>query len=184
MNDKLIYDAIEFALAVHKNDTRKGTETPYIFHPLEAGAIASGLTNDPEVIAAALLHDTVEDAHVTTELLEFLFGKEVARLVGGDSEDKSKTWQERKQATIDEMADSHDIKTKIVVMSDKLANLRTIQRDYRKQGESFWQRFNEKDPLKHKWYYSSFLDVLKELEDTDAYSEYARRIEETFGGMN
>ena len=57
----MINKAIAFAVKAHEGQPRKGTEIPYIFHPLEVGMIVSRITDDEEVIAAAVLHDTVED---------------------------------------------------------------------------------------------------------------------------
>ena len=56
-----IEEAIHYATDAHAGVNRDSTRIPYILHPLEAAAIASGLTDDPDVIAAAVLHDVVED---------------------------------------------------------------------------------------------------------------------------
>lgn len=74
-----------------------------------------------------------------------------------------------------------DKKVKIVALSDRIANLRAINRDYITFGECFWNRFNQKNPAELKWYYSSFLDTCKELSDTQAYKEYAELIGKAFG---
>ena len=57
----MIDRAAKFAEQAHKGTHRKGTRIPYIVHPLETALIASMLTNDEEILAAALLHDTIED---------------------------------------------------------------------------------------------------------------------------
>lgn len=94
----MIDRAAKFAEQAHKGAHRKGTRIPYIVHPLETALIASMLTNDEEILAAALLHDTIEDTDVTYEDLKQEFGTRVADLVAAESEDKSKTWIERKGA--------------------------------------------------------------------------------------
>lgn len=96
----MIEEAASFAAKAHQGVFRKGTEIPYITHPMETAVIVSGFTDDPEMIAAALLHDVIEDAGVTKEELEARFGPRVAQLVANESEDKTKSWQERKSATI------------------------------------------------------------------------------------
>ena len=63
----MIDRAAKFAEQAHKGAHRKGTRIPYIVHPLETALIASMLTNDEEILAAALLHDTIEDTDVTYE---------------------------------------------------------------------------------------------------------------------
>ena len=92
----MIDRAAKFAEQAHRGAHRKGTRIPYIVHPLETALIASMLTNDEEILAAALLHDTIEDTDVTYEDLKQEFGTRVADLVAAESEDKSKTWIERK----------------------------------------------------------------------------------------
>ena len=91
----MIEEAAEFAREAHRGMFRKGTEIPYIVHPIETAVIVASFTDDEEVIAAALLHDVVEDTDVTGEELEHRFGPRVAGLVMAESEDKSRSWQER-----------------------------------------------------------------------------------------
>ena len=80
---KLLTKAIAFASRKHEGQKRKGTDIPYIVHPLEALSIASTLTNDENVLAAAVLHDVVEDTDMTLEALKEKFGSDVATLVDG-----------------------------------------------------------------------------------------------------
>ena len=80
--------AIEFAIGAHGDATRKGKSRPYILHPLEAMNIAAGLTEDEEVLAAAVLHDVVEDTDVKGAEIREVFGDRVADLVMAESEDK------------------------------------------------------------------------------------------------
>ena len=102
----MIKEAAEFADRAHQGVFRKGTEIPYITHPMETAAIVTAFTDEPEMIAAALLHDVIEDAGVTREELEEKFGPRVAFLVDGESEDKSKSWVERKGATVERLKTS------------------------------------------------------------------------------
>ena len=96
---------------------RKGTEIPYITHPMETAAIVTAFTDEPEMIAAALLHDVIEDAGVTREELEEKFGPRVAFLVGRGKRDKSKSWVERKGATVERL--------KTATRDEKILLLRT-----------------------------------------------------------
>ena len=103
-----------FASKAHDGMFRKGSNIPYIVHPMEAGAIAASVTDDEEVIAAAILHDVLEDTSICEEEIENEFGKEVLRLVKSDSEDKreelppEQTWKIRKQETIDYLRNKAD----------------------------------------------------------------------------
>ena len=100
----MVARAIAFATKAHEGQFRKGTKRPYIVHPLEVGEIVATLTFDEEIISAALLHDTIEDCQgITREVLAQEFSEHVAELVAQESEDKSKTWLERKSHTIEHL---------------------------------------------------------------------------------
>ena len=86
--ENLLNDAVEFAAQKHIGQYRKGSQLPYIIHPMEAAAICASFTNDVEVLAAAVLHDVVEDAHVAVDEIEERFGPRVAALVASESENR------------------------------------------------------------------------------------------------
>lgn len=185
----IVDKAVRFAAEKHSGSTRKGTDVPYIVHPMEAAAIVAGITDDQELIAAALLHDTLEDTGATYDELVSLFGKRVADLVAAESEDKqeekpaAETWKVRKQTTIDELKKA-GYDSRLLVLADKLSNIRAIERDVKAQGDCFWNRFNQKDPLMHAWYYMSIAEILEsdpKLKDTQACREYADRVKAVFG---
>ena len=125
----MIQKAAEFAAKVHAGVFRKGSRLPYIVHPTEVALIVTMMTSDPEVIAAAYLHDVIEDAGVSYEELKNLFGKRVADLVREESEDKSRTWKERKQQTIERLQTA-GWDEKVIAFGDKLSNLRSTGKDY------------------------------------------------------
>ena len=142
--------------------------------------IVSGMTSDPEVISAALLHDVIEDAGVTYEELKTEFGTRVADLVQAESEDKSKTWKERKQATIDRLKTAgRDVK--MICLGDKLSNLRSTAAEHLEKGESVWLKFREKDKKEHEWYYRGVLEQLSEFRGERAYEEPVWLFKELFG---
>ena len=100
----MVQKAIDFATKVHEGQYRKGTDRPYIVHPMEVGKIVSTMTQDEEIISAAILHDTIEDCEgVDANVLKEMFSARVAGIVSQESEDKSKTWMERKSATIERL---------------------------------------------------------------------------------
>ena len=175
----LIHEAIEFAAVKHRNQVRKGTDTPYIVHPMEVMYILAGNGCDETVIAAGLLHDTVEDAGATLKEIEEKFGKKVADIVAAESEDKSKSWQERKQTTIDRLPDE-SFEAQLVCCADKLANVRSMFYDYQKIGEKLWERFNAPKE-KIAWYYNGIVDALSVLEDYDMYQELKITVQKMFG---
>ena len=183
----LLSEAVEFAARAHVGQFRKGARIPYIVHPMEAAAICASFTDDVEVLAAAMLHDVVEDVGVTAEEIEGLFGVRVASIVAGESEDKREelppadTWRIRKEEGIGHVAAAGDYGVKMVCLGDKLSNVRAIQRDFEALGDDLWSRFNQKDPAEHAWYYSTMATVLEDdLGGTDAWREYRQRVNEVF----
>lgn len=176
----MIKKATEFATKAHEGQLRKGTTRPYIVHPIEVGDIVATLTNDEEVIAAAILHDTIEDCEqVTEEILRREFGERVANLVLHESEDKSKTWQERKTATIERLKEI-PLEAKYIALADKLSNMRDIDRDYKQCGEELWNRFRMKDKKIIGWYYIEIMKALEPLRGLPAYEEYCRLVQKNF----
>lgn len=176
----MVSKAIVFATKAHEGQFRKATKIPYILHPMECAVIISGMTTDEEMIAAALLHDTVEDCDVTIEDIRREFGSRVAQFVARESEDKSKSWQERKQTTIDQLS-SHTKEECMLVLADKLSNIRSIARDYKELGETLWDRFHEKRKERIGWYYKSIAEKLTCLSEYEQYAEYCRLVEQIFG---
>lgn len=176
----MVSKAIVFATKAHEGQFRKATKIPYILHPMECAVIISGMTTDEEMIAAALLHDTVEDCDVTIEDIRREFGSRVAQFVARESEDKSKSWQERKQTTIDQLS-SHTKEECMLVLADKLSNIRSIARDYKELGEALWDRFHEKRKERIGWYYKSIAEKLTCLSEYEQYAEYCRLVEHIFG---
>lgn len=174
------HKAVVYAERAHAGAIRKGSKVPYITHPLETALIVSLMTEDEELITAALLHDVIEDAGKTVEELEQLFGERVAGLVASESEDKSKSWLERKAATI-EFLKHAEREHKILALGDKLSNIRSTARDSILLGEEIWNRFNEKRKVCHAWYYWGIADALNDLREFDQYREYICLCKIVFG---
>lgn len=176
----MIHKAAAFAAKVHENVNRKGSNVPYIVHPKEVAAIVAAMTDDPEAIAAAYLHDVIEDAGVSYEELKDLFSQRVADMVLAESEDKTKGWEERKQHTIDRLhvASRED---KIIAFGDKLSNLRCTASDYIAFGDDLWQKFNQRDKQRHAWYYRSVYETFGDFEEYPFYAEYRLLLKMVFG---
>ncbi len=177
----MIEKAIAFATQAHKGQFRKGTTRPYIIHPLEVGNIVATMTDDEEIISAAILHDTIEDCEGINESMICLeFSERVAHLVVQESEDKTKTWLERKSATIEHLK-SAPKEVQMIGLADKLSNMRDIDRDYPECGEELWNRFRMKDKKMIGWYYKGILSSLQEaLEGVPAFREYRQLVEKHF----
>ena len=173
--------AIAFATKAHEGQLRKGTQRPYIVHPIEVGDIVSTMTRDEEIISAAILHDTIEDCEgITKEILAQEFSERVANMVAQESEDKSKSWIERKTATIKHLGDA-PIEVKMIGLADNLSNMRDINRDYPVCGEELWLRFRMQSKSMIGWYYKGIQFVLHDtFKGVAAYEEYCNLVEKNF----
>ncbi len=185
LDTALLDRAIIFAVKAHHDTERRGKGFPYIVHPMEAVEIVASITSDQELLAAAALHDTIEDTEVTVDDIRREFGDRIAELVHAESDQftegvsEEDSWHDRKQAAIDRLAAaSHD--AKIVAMGDKLSNMRAIWRDYQVKGDALWSIFHAKDKASHEWHYRGLAASLSELKDTFAYQEFVRLIDEVF----
>lgn len=185
INTDILDEAIIFAVNAHKGTERRGKGFPYIVHPMEAVAVVSTMTGDQELLAAAALHDTVEDTDVTAEDIEAKFGKRIAALVVAESDvytegvSDEDSWHGRKQAAITRLKNA-SLDAKIVAMGDKLSNMRAIARDYDEIGDELWNLFHANDPRDHEWHYRGLADSLSELKDTAAYREFVSLIDSVF----
>ena len=185
LDTELLDRAIVFAVRAHAGTERRGKGYPYIVHPLEAVEIVATMTADQELLAAAALHDTVEDTDVTVEQLRQEFGDRIATLVAEESDEmpagmsEEDSWHGRKQAAIDRLSRASR-EAKMVALGDKLSNMRAIARDYAVQGDALWNIFHAKDPKDHEWHYRGLADALRELEGTFAFQEFEKLINQVF----
>lgn len=182
----LFESAVCFATERHNGQKRKMENSPYILHPLEVASIVGTMTDDQEVLAAAVLHDTVEDTKTTMDEIKEKFGKRVALLVMMETEEKREnqppesTWELRKEETLLILKNTKDIAVKMMWLGDKLSNMRSFARLYRRCGDSLWLGFHQKDPKKQLWYYEKIKEYLAELAGYDAYREYCEHVEYVF----
>jgi guanosine-3',5'-bis(diphosphate) 3'-pyrophosphohydrolase len=176
----MINKAIIFATNAHSNQFRKGSNTPYILHPLEAGIIVSQITCDEELICAAILHDVIEDTNITIEMLKKEFNKRIADIVLSESEDKSRSWKDRKSHTLESLKIEKSEEIGIVALGDKLSNIRAIHRDIQRIGDELWKVFNVTDKNEHKWYYRGLVDSLSYLYEYNEYQEFKSLVYEIF----
>ena len=184
---ELVSEAIAFAVQAHDGMRRKKSEAPYILHPMEAAVIVGTMSDDQNLIAAAALHDVVEDAGITIEEIEEKFGSRVRELVASETEDKradlppEDTWRIRKEESLEDLRRTDDIGVLMVWMGDKLANMRAIYRDWKVEGNAMWQRFNQKDVSQQAWYYRSIAELTERISHTSAWIEYKALTDIVFG---
>ena len=141
LDTSLLDNAIRFAVQAHAGTERRGKGFPYIVHPLEAMAIVATMTSDQELLAAAALHDILEDTDLTVEDLRKTFGDRIARIVEEESDTEfpgthaADSWHDRKRIAMQHLRTASP-DAKIVALGDKLSNMRAIARDYALQGNT------------------------------------------------
>jgi len=181
MNERLV-KAKEFATKAHEGQVRKSTGTPMISHPIRVAKMLQDYGFEPEVVAAGYLHDVVEDTSYTLENIVAEFGEDVARVVAGNTEDKSKTWEERKAHTIEHIKTA-PLEVKALIVADKLDNLSCLIEDYERFGEDLWNHFKRgKD--QQKWYFESVAENamfgLKNDEIPEFFHTYQEKVKTFF----
>jgi len=158
-SEDVINRAIEVAAKAHEGQVRKGTDIPYISHPYAVGMMLAEAGCSPDVVAAGILHDTVEDTYVTLDYLRANFGEKIASIVEGCSEPhKSAAWEERKKHTLEYLRTA-PWEVRVVACADKLHNVRSIANDYRQVGNAVWQRF-KRGKREQEWYYRGLVEAL------------------------
>ena len=188
---ELIKKAKAFAYERHEGQTRKGNDEPFTSHLDKVTDIIQTLTDDEELIAAAWLHDVVEDTQTSLEEIYELFGDRVGRFVELESEDKRpginvrESWKVRKEEQIKQLRTTLDGDSDVfmIALSDKLANTMDMLEAKKIEGISFWDKFNNSDPVAQHWYYKSFADIIAEkskLAETIPYKRFIEVIEELF----
>lgn len=189
LNTELLDRAIIYAVNAHAGTERRGKGFPYVVHAMEAMAIVATMTSDQELLAAAALHDVLEDTDITAEELEKEFGPRITAIVVAESDTieddvpENLSWHSRKQAAIDRLK-AAPIEAKMVALGDKLSNMRAIARDYTTIGDRIWNLFHVTDLAEHKWHYMGLADSLRDLSDTFAFKEFESLINQVFNGSN
>ena len=179
-------EAVIFAVEKHSGMMRKRESTPYILHPLEVAAIVGTISSDEELLAAAVLHDTVEDTDATMEEIELRFGPRVAMLVSSETEDKraelppEESWRIRKEESLEKLKNAEDPAVKVLWLGDKLSNMRALYRAWRVAGCGIWESFHQTDPAQQAWYYRSVDALLSELKGYEAWQELHALVEIMF----
>ncbi|MDQ2676789.1 MAG: HD domain-containing protein [Actinomycetota bacterium] len=142
----LAREAYEFARAAHDGQERKGDGSPYIRHPVELARLlqAEG-HDDQELLAAAFLHDVVEDTDTTLDEIEEAFGSDVRELVEAMTEDKDIEPYERRKEHHRDQVEASGSRAVLIYAADKVANLRDLRTLYANVGEGAASRF--KAPL-------------------------------------
>jgi GTP pyrophosphokinase len=159
--------AFGLASEVHALQLRKGTSIPYLSHLMAVAALVLEHGGDEDAAISGLLHDAIEDSGdgtATEARIRREFGPRVADTVVGCSDaiavpgERKPPWRERKERYIRHVAGETSASVLLVSACDKLHNARSIVADLRAIGAAVWQRFSQRDPAEHLWYYQSLAD--------------------------
>lgn len=174
-------DAFLFAAEKHASQTRKKTDVPYIAHLMSVASLVLEAGGGEDEGVAALLHDVVEDCggHPVLEEIRQRFGDRVANIVEGCTDAYTipkPPWKQRKLDYL-EVLRRADEDVRLVSAADKLHNVRSILADYRREGDSVWERFSgRRDGT--LWYYRAVLDVLRQGKANRLVDELERVVTE------
>jgi (p)ppGpp synthase/HD superfamily hydrolase len=178
-----ITDAIIFAANAHQEQSKKGTDIPYIFHPLNVGRILAENDCLEAVVIAGLLHDVLEDTEATAKDIQATFGEKVLKYVLAVTQEKTReAWQNRKKKYIDR-AKSCSLRVLQIICADKYDNICQIADDMEKVGSAVWKRFDASMVQIH-WYYYSIAEIclerFKRKEDLELACKLLSKINKVF----
>lgn len=159
-----------FATKAHEGQYRKSDGKPMVTHPIRVANVLRSNGFSEEVVIAGYLHDTVEDTDVTLEDIEREFGAEVRYIVAGNTEDKEKSWYERKKHTVDALKTA-PLSIRALVVADKLDNLSSMAFALEREGEAFW-KFFKYGRKENAWYFQSVLASMYMPHDEIKPSDY------------
>src|SRR5690625_188415 len=177
------HQAREFATKAHQGQSRKSSNAPYITHPIRVAERLEQEGFSNELVCAAYLHDVVEDTPYEIEDIEEIFGEKIAHLVTAHTEDKTKSWTERKQHTIETVGEAEK-EIKYLIVADRLDNLLDMKKELKQKGHAIWEHFNAGFE-KQKWYHVSIAENMYAGLDSaavpDFFAEFAETVERVFG---
>lgn len=171
----LVEKAALIAFVAHAGQVRKDGGSPYVIHPYMASLKLASYGFGPSVLAAALVHDVVEDTSVTIEQVHELLGRDVADIVRVLTEEKSLPWEARKERYIEAIRTASP-EAKAVSTADKIHNLESLFAAYAVQGPELWKVFNRGREEKC-WFERTLLRALQETWTHPLIDEYAKLVE-------
>ncbi len=174
MKLSIIEKAARLAVSAHKEQKRKGDQTPYIVHPFMVALKLAKHNFSETVIAAALVHDVLEDTDCSEEELRQVLGNELLEIVKAVTNDNTLSWEAKKRHYIETVRNGTEA-AKAVSVADKIHNIETLLVAYEEQGVNLWQKFNRGRDQKI-WFEEEVLKMLKETWQHPLIEEYERLI--------
>lgn len=176
----VINNAYSFACEAHRSQKRKATGEPYVIHCIDVANILMEDNQPAHLVAAGLLHDTVEDSEytgITENVIEENFGILISGIVMDVTErDKSKPWQERKDEAIEHVKNAgRDVK--ILKCADKLSNIIDMRETHERMGDDMWKMGFKGTKEAHKNNFKKIASALSEISETGIYKKYVAELE-------
>jgi len=176
MDSTIIEKAVRVSVSAHKDQTRKGDNLPYIIHPIMVALKLSKYNFPDIVIAAAFVHDVLEDTDFPEEKLKDELGEEVLEIVKAVTNDDSLPWEEKKSKYVETVRNGSE-GAKAVAVADKIHNLESLLLAYSEQGPELWKKFNRGKEQK-LWFENEVLKMLKETWKHPLIDEYEHLLEQ------
>lgn len=171
----IIENAAAIAVRAHRDQTRKNDDTPYAMHPISVALTLARHGFPDTVIAAALVHDVLEDTDFPAEEIREAIGDVAFSIVTSVTNDPDLPWEEQRMKYVETVRNASP-EAKAVSAADKIANMKNLLAAYALEGPSLWTKFNRgKD--KKLWFEESMLAMLKETWDHPLVDEYATLVE-------
>ena len=168
------------------NQYRKGgREIPYIMHPFTVMSLLTNITDDEDILIAALLHDVLEDVDssiISAEEIKDKFGDRVLSIIKTVSKNPNiKDWRQSSEAYIEQIQKSGSVEAITVALADKSHNLFSTLLDYDEIGDEVWQRFTTKSKSDQIWFYKTLEHVFESnippSSLLETYQSYIKRLE-------
>lgn len=163
-------------LNAHGEQIRKTDGSPYVVHPMMVAKKLARLDFPDEIIAAAMIHDVLEDTDITEQQLRQELGNEVVNIILPLSEDKKLEWEERKKKYITDVKNAGPA-TKAVSIADKIHNLESVIETYKTMGSAIWTKFNRGKEQK-MWFEREMLKAFQESWDHPMIAEYEKLLKQ------
>lgn len=159
-NTQLLEKALRICVEAHDGQVSKvDGETPYYIHPIMVALKLTRHNVSDEIIAAAFVHDVLEDTDFPEERLREELGDEVLRLVKAVTQENALDWQEKKLKYIENVKNA-GTGAKLIAAADKIHNLERLTEAYKTMGDEIWGKFS-KGREEKKWFESRLLEELK-----------------------
>jgi (p)ppGpp synthase/HD superfamily hydrolase len=159
-------DAVRLANDLHGTARRPGTEIPFIAHLLIVTGLVLEEGGDEAAAAAAMLHDAVEQyGDAALDSINEEFGADVAAMVleCSDEGGELRSWRDRKKEHLRHIARVDDERVMLILLADKVHNVRSIVRDYRMEGNALWRRYPDRSADDQLWYFRELVGVFDRL---------------------